>query len=84
MISYYCAASGLDQMAMDAMSYLEGSVLNLPERFKPLLSSTQMSSNSTSSSTKSVTSDSNGEPGAPEKGLGEVSDQREANKESEQ
>lgn len=84
MISYYCAASGLDQMAMDAMSYLEGTVLNLPERFKPLLSSTQMSSNSTSSSTKSVTSDSNGEPGAPEKGLGEVSDQREANKESEQ
>ena len=75
MISYYCASSGLDQMAMDAMSYLEGSVLNLQDRFRPLRSSTQMSAD--------AQSDSNGEPGAPEKKLGEVSDSREANKEAE-
>ena len=72
MISYYCASSGLDQMAMDAMSYLEGTVLGLQKMFKPLQSSTQMSS------------ESQGEAGAPEKKIGEVSDSREANKEAEQ
>lgn len=72
MISYYCAASGLSQMSLDAMSFLEGKVLGLHEMFEPLRSSTQMSS-----------SESDGEAGAPKKGLGEVSDSREANEEAE-
>lgn len=82
MISYYCVASGLDQMAMDSMSYLESTVLNLQERFKPLMSSTQMSSNSTNGS--SVDSPTDGEAGRPTLGVGEVSDSREANIEAEQ
>lgn len=83
MVSYYCVASGLDQMAMDSMSYLETTVLNLQQRFKPLMSSTQMSSTSSSSSS-STDSPTDGEAGRPTKGLGEISDSREANIEAEQ
>lgn len=83
MVSYYCVASGLDQMAMDSMSYLETTVLNLQSRFKPLVSSTQMSSTSSSSSS-STDSPTDGEAGRPTKGLGEISDSREANIEAEQ
>ncbi len=82
MISYYCVASGLDQMAMDSMSFLETTVLNLQERFRPLMSSTQMSSNSTSGS--DADSPTDGEAGRPTKGIGEISDSREANIEAEQ
>lgn len=83
MVSYYCVASGLDQMAMDSMSYLETTVLNLQERFKPLMSSTNTSSEERSS-TSNVDSPTDGEAGRPTKGLGEVSDSREANIEAEQ
>lgn len=83
MVSYYCVASGLDQMAMDSMSYLETTVLNLQERFKPLMSSTNTSSEERSS-TSNVDSPTDGEAGRPTKGLGEISDSREANIEAEQ
>lgn len=82
MVSYYCVASGLDQMAMDSMSYLETTVLNLQKRFKPLMSSTQMGSDNTSAS--SIDSPTDGEAGRPTLGVGEVSDSREANIEAEQ
>lgn len=72
MISHYCAASGLDQMSLDAMSYLEGEVLSLHEMFKPLKSTHTISSSDTSNSA-----------GAPKKDIGEVSDKRESNEEAE-
>lgn len=43
-ISAYCSTVGLGQAEMDAMSYLENEVLELPQMFEPLLSSAQMSS----------------------------------------
>jgi len=72
MISYYCAANGLGQAEMDAMSYLENEVLGLPKMFKPLRSSSTMSD------------DSNGatdEGGAPEKEIGDLTDSGEASRE---
>lgn len=43
-ISMYAASQGLGQAELDSMSYLEGSVLQLQDLFKPIKSSTQMSS----------------------------------------
>lgn len=43
MISYYCASQGLGQAEIDNMSYLEGTVLDLPSMFKPIRNSAQVS-----------------------------------------
>lgn len=43
-ISAYCATVGLGQAEMDAMSYLETDILELQRMFKPLIASSQMSS----------------------------------------
>lgn len=43
-ISAYCATVGLGQAEMDAMSYLETDILELQKMFKPLIASSQMSS----------------------------------------
>lgn len=74
MISYYCASQGLGQAELDSMSYLETTVLGLQKIFKPLISSSQMSSDSVA-----ATDDG----GAPTKDIGEVSDSRESNRERE-
>lgn len=76
-ISYYCASQGLGQAELDSMSFLETEVLGLQEIFKPIQSSTQMSSSDLESTAATE------EGGAPTKDIGEVSDSREANREQE-
>lgn len=76
-ISAYAASQGIGQAELDSMSFLECSILELQKRFKPIQSSSQMS-----------TKDLNGEVatdegGAPTKDIGEVSDSRERNSEQE-
>lgn len=48
-ISMYAASQGLGQAELDNMSFLEGTVLGLPEMFKPIISSTQVGQSSTDS-----------------------------------
>ncbi len=71
-LSYYCASQGISQVEIDSMNFLEDDVLGLKEKFTPLRSSSTMSS-----------SDSNGEAGAPEKDIGELSDAGESSREHE-
>lgn len=78
MVSYYCASQGLGQAELDTMSFLEGTVLGLQDMFRPLISSSQMS-NQTSTESNAATD----EGGAPTKDIGEVSDSRETNRELE-
>lgn len=76
-ISAYAASQGIGQAELDSMSFLEGSVMNLQEMFKPILSSTQMSSSNLESNAATD------EGGAPTKEVGDVSDSRETNSENE-
>ena len=76
-ISYYCASQGLGQAELDSMSFLETEVLGLQDMFRPLQSSSQISSSDLNSSAATD------EGGAPKKGIGEVSDSRETNSENE-
>ena len=71
MISYYCAANGLGQAEMDAMSFLENDVLELPKLFKPLQSSATMSSSEGATD----------EGGAPQKDIGDLTESGEQNRE---
>ena len=74
-LSYYCASQGLGQAELDAMSFLETKVLGLQDMFRPVQSSSQMSSIDGNGATD--------EGGAPTKDIGEVSDKREENQENE-
>lgn len=74
-ISMYAASQGLGQAELDSMSYLEGTVLGLQDMFKPIKSSTQMSS----SDLENKGATDNG--GAPTKGVGDISDSGEQNQE---
>ena len=76
-ISAYCASQGIGQSQLDNMSFLEGEVLGLPEMFKPVQSSSQMSSSDLEGD------GATDEGGAPTKDVGEVSDSREQNREQE-
>lgn len=76
-ISYYCASQGLGQAELDSMSFLETEVLGLQDMFRPLQSSSQISSDDLDSTAATD------EGGAPKKELGEVSDSREINSEEE-
>lgn len=76
-ISYYCASQGLGQAELDNMSFLETTVLGLQDIFKPLQSSSQMSSKDLDS--KAATD----EGGAPQKEIGEISESGEVNRENE-
>lgn len=71
-ISYYCASQGIGQAELDSMSFLETQVLGLQDMFRPLQSSSQMSSDAESDT-----------GGAPTKDVGELSDKREENQENE-
>lgn len=73
MISYYCASQGLGQAELDNMSYLETEVLNLHKMFKPLQSSSTMSSTDTNAATD--------EGGAPTKEIGDLTDSGEQSRE---
>lgn len=77
LVSYYAASQGLGQAELDSMAYLENNVLELNKLFKPLQSSTQMSSADIESEAATD------EGGAPTKDIGEVSDSREVNRETE-
>lgn len=74
-ISMYAASQGLAQSELDNMSFLEGEVLGLQEMFKPIQSSSQMSSDSLDK--KGATD----EGGAPKKEVGEISESGEQNQE---
>ncbi len=76
-ISMYAASQGLGQAELDAMSYLETEVLGLQDMFKPIVSSAQMSSDERDGSDP----DSDGESGAPEKDIGDLSDSGEQSRE---
>lgn len=76
-ISAFSAAVGVGQAELDSMSFLETEVLGLQEMFKPIISSTQMSSEDIES--RAATD----EGGAPTKDIGELSDSRETNRELE-
>lgn len=60
-ISMYCASLGINQMDMDSLNFLEDTILDVKERFKPLESSNTMS----------------GDAGAPEADIGDLSDEGE-------
>ena len=68
MISAYAASQGIGQAELDSMSFLEGTVLGLQDMFRPIQSSTQMSSDDLES--KAATD----EGGAPKKEIGELTD----------
>ncbi len=74
-VSAYAASQGIGQAELDTMSFLEGDVLGLQDMFRPLQSSSQMSSD-----------DMNGggatdEGGAPEKDIDELTDSGEQSRE---
>lgn len=75
-LSAYAASQGIGQAELDNMSFLEGTVLELQKMFKPVQSSSQMSS-------AEVNNETDGEVGAPTKEIGDVSDSREQNSERE-
>lgn len=77
MISYYAAASGLSQSELDSMSFLENEVLGLTDMFRPLQSSSTMSSTATGEDSKGATD----EGGAPIKDTGDLSDSGEQSRE---
>lgn len=74
-ISMYAASQGLGQAELDGMSFLEGQVLGLQDLFRPIQSSTQMSS--TNLEKEGATDDG----GAPQKSEGELSDSGEQSRE---
>lgn len=74
-ISAYAASQGIGQAELDSMSYLEGTVLDLQRIFKPIQSSTQMSSEDLES--RAATD----EGGAPLKDIGEITESGEQNRE---
>lgn len=76
-ISAYAASQGIGQAELDSMSFLEGEVLTLQDMFKPIQSSSQISSSDLDSTAATD------EGGAPKKEIGEVSDSREQNSEEE-
>ena len=71
-ISMYAASQGLGQEELDSMSYLETDILGLQDMFKPLISSSQMS-------TEAIEGD--GEAGAPEKDAEDLTDAGEQSRE---
>ncbi len=72
MVSYYCASQGLGQAELDSMNFLENEVLNIKELFIPLQSSSTQSGSSVGATD---------EGGAPEKGIDELSESGEQNRE---
>lgn len=74
-ISAYAASQGIGQAELDCMSFLEGQVLGLQDLFRPIQSSSQMSSSDVDN--KGATD----EGGAPAKDIGELSDSGEQSSE---
>lgn len=74
-ISAYAASQGIEQAELDCMSFLEGRVLGLQDLFRPIQSSSQMSSSDVDSNAATD------EGGAPTKGVGEITESGEQNQE---
>ena len=74
-ISMYAATQGLGQAELDAMSFLEGTVLGLQDLFRPIQSSAQMSSTDLESEAPTE------EGGRPPKDIGELTDSGEQSSE---
>lgn len=74
-ISAYAASQGIGQAELDSMSFLEGSVLGLQDMFRPIQSSSQMSSSDVDN--RAATD----EGGAPTKEVGEITESGEQNQE---
>jgi len=75
-LSHFCASQGLSQAEMDCMDFLENDVLGLKERFKPLQSSSTMSTETSGDS-----SDASGAAGRPQKDITDLSDSGESSQE---
>ena len=75
-ISAYAASQGIGQAELDSMSFLETTVLGLQQMFKPIRSSTQMSSDELNGN------GSTDKGGAPTKEVGEITESGEANQET--
>lgn len=74
-ISAYAASHGIGQAELDCMSFLEGRVLGLQDLFRPIQSSSQMSSSDVDSNAATD------EGGTPTKGVGEITESGEQNQE---
>lgn len=74
-ISMYAASQGLGQAELDSMSFLEGEVLGLQDMFKPIQSSSQISSSDLDSNAATD------EGGAPKKDIGDLTDSGEQSSE---
>lgn len=74
-ISAYAASQGIGQAELDCMSFLEGKVLGLQDLFRPIQSSSQMSSSDVDSNAATD------EGGAPTKDISELSDSGEQSSE---
>lgn len=74
-VSAYAASQGIGQAELDAMSFLEGTVLGLQDLFRPLQSSAQMSSTDLDSNAATD------EGGRPQSDAGELSDSGEQSRE---
>lgn len=77
-ISMYAASQGLGQAELDTMSFLEGEVLGLQDLFKPIVSSSQLSSDERSGSSSDPDSSS---PGRPQMDDGDITDSGEQTRE---
>ena len=75
-ISAYAASQGIGQAELDCMSFLETKVMGLQDMFRPIISSSQMSSNNLDSNAATD------EGGAPTKEVGEISESGEENQEA--
>lgn len=74
-ISAYAASQGIGQAELDCMSFLEGKVLGLQDLFRPIQSSSQMSSSDVDNNAATD------EGGAPTKDISELSDSGEQSSE---
>lgn len=74
-ISAYAASQGIGQAELDCMSFLEGRVLGLQDLFRPIQSSSQVSSSDVDSNAATD------EGGAPTKDISELSDSGEQSSE---
>lgn len=75
-LSYYCVSQGLSQAEMDCMDFLENDILGLKERFRPLQSSSTLSTEPSNGP-----ADGSGDAGRPQKETGDLTDSGESSKE---
>lgn len=74
-ICAYAASQGIGQEELDAMSFLEGTVLELQKMFKPIVSSTQLPTEELDGG------GATDEGGAPQKDVGDITESGEQNRE---